>query len=49
MNGKKESKSLAEVREWKKVVRKETEKLQGRSLLNYYNRSVKAREKEKAA
>lgn len=49
MNGKKESKSLIEVREWKKAVAKETEKLQGRFLLSYYNRSIKHREKEKAA
>lgn len=49
MNGKKESKSLIEVRDWKKAVAKETEKLQGRALLNYYNRSIKSREKERAA
>lgn len=45
----KESKSLIEVRDWKKAVRKETEKLRGRFLLHYYNRSIKAREKEKAS
>ena len=45
----KESKSLEEVRNWKKAVSKDVKKLRGQALLDYYNDALKKFKKGKAA
>ena len=49
MKKEKESKSLLEVRKWKKEVAKEASKLHGQARLDYYNKSIKSWRSQKAA
>ncbi len=49
MKSQKESKALIEVRNWKRAVAKETEKLKGITLLNYYHEHAKLYKRKRAA
>ena len=49
MKAQKTSKALAEVRNWKKAVVKETVKVNGLALLDYYNEGAKTYRQKKTA
>lgn len=49
MKKEKESKTLLEVRKWKKEAAKEASKLHGQELVDYYNKSLKILKRRKKA